>query len=136
MADAETGISRDAFLSHAGQLAEELVDVPGLGKVLCRELTAGQQLQAQEALIPAMQEDGKPNLARYQQMILQLGLIDPADGKPLLDLAGATRAMELGASKVDALVSAVQRLSAMGAPALETAEKNSATIKRSSTASE
>lgn len=121
----EAGLSRDAFLSHAGQLAEELVDVPKLGKVLCRELTGAQRALVLGVLAPAVQEGGRADLGAYQEMLLRLGLIDPADGKPLLDIASAKKAMELGASKVEALCSAIERLSGLSGKAVESAEKNS-----------
>lgn len=123
MAD-EKGLSRDAFLAHVGELAEELVDVAGLGKVLVRELTGKQRAKVLETLAPAAQ-GGKPDIGLYQKTLLQLGLIDPADGQPLLDMASVERAMELGASKVEALCSAVERLSGLSGKAPESAEKNS-----------
>lgn len=135
MADAATGLSRDAFLSHVGDLAEELVDVAGVGKVLARELTGAQRAKVLTALAPAAQ-GGSPDIAEYQKLLLRLGLIDPADGKPLLDIATAEKAMELGASKVEALCSAVERLSGLSGKAAESAEKNSETTPNSSSPSE
>lgn len=117
-------VGRDAFLAHVGELAEEVVDVPGLGRVLARELTGKARATVLSALAPAAQ-GGKPDLALYQKLLLQLGLVDPADGQPLLDMRTAEKAMELGASKVEALCSAVERLSGLGVKAPESAEKNS-----------
>lgn len=134
MADAATGLSRDAFLSHVGQLAEEVIDVAGLGRVLVRELTGAQRAQVLTALAPAAQ-GAAPDIGEYQKLLLRLGLIDPADGKPLLDLATVERAMDLGASKVEALCSAVERLSGLSGKAPESAEKNSATTESSSSTS-
>lgn len=134
MADAATGLSRDAFLSHVGQLAEEVIDVAGLGRVLVRELTGAQRARVLTALAPAAQ-GAAPDIGEYQKLLLRLGLIDPADGKPLLDLATVEKAMDLGASKVEALCSAVERLSGLSGKAPESAEKNSATTENSSSTS-
>jgi hypothetical protein len=131
------GLSRDAFLQHVGKLAEELVDVKGMGKVLCRELTGSQRALVLGVLAPAAQEGGgKVDFGLYQEMLLRLGLIDPADGQPLLDLATAKQAMELGASKVEALCSAIERLSGLSGKAPESAEKNSVPTPSSSATSE
>lgn len=117
-------LSRDAFLSHIGELAEEIVDVPGLGLVKARELTGEARAKVLSALAPAAQ-GGKPDLGLYQRLLLQLGLVDPTDDQPLLDVKTAEQAMKLGASKVEALCEAVERLSGLGAKTPESAEKNS-----------
>lgn len=129
------GLSRDAFLSFAGKLAEELVDVEGMGKVLVRELTGAQRALVLGVLAPAVQEGGKADLGLYQEMLLRLGLIDPADGQPLLDIATAKKAMELGASKVEVLCKTIERLSGLDGKAAERAEGNSDVPPTSSTGS-
>jgi hypothetical protein len=124
-----SGLTREAFLAHAGKLVEELVEVPEMGAVLCRELTGAQRAKVLEVLAPAAQEGGRADFGRYQQMLLQLGLVDPdspADARqPLLDMAGAAKAMELGAGKVERLCSAIERLSGLDKRAAERAEGNS-----------
>ena len=140
MGDA-AALSRDAFLSHVGKLAEEAVDVEGMGKVLCRELTGAQRAKVLEALAPAVQEGGRADLARYQEMLLENGLIDPsspADARtPLLDYADVTAAMKgMGASKIEQLCGAIERLSGLDAGARQRAEKNSAKTASSSSSSE
>ena len=133
---ATEGISRDAFLSHVGKLAEELVDVPGMGKVLCRELTGASRATVLGILAPSVQEGGKADIGLYQEYLMRFGLIDPADGAPLLDLASAKKAMELGASKVEVLCKTIERLSGLDGKAAERAEGNSETPPTSSTGSD
>lgn len=138
---AASALSRDAFLSHVGKLAEEAVDVEGMGAVLCRELTGSQRAKVLEALAPAVQEGGRADLARYQEMLLENGLIDPASDPekrtPLLDYADVKKAMDgMGASKIERLCGAIERLSGLDAKARERAEKNSETTPNSTTGSE
>lgn len=137
---AESGLSRDAFLSHVGQLAEELVDVPKMGKVLCRELTGAQRAKVLEVMIPAAKEGGSADIGRYQEMLLKLGLIDPNSPpdarQPLLDMETAKKAMELGASKVEALCAAIERLSGLDKSATKRAEGNSEPTPSSTATSE
>lgn len=128
-------LSRDAFLSHIGELAEEIVDVSGLGLVKARELTGEARAKVLSALAPGAQ-GGKPDLGLYQRLLLQLGLVDPADDQPLLDVKTAEQAMKLGASKVEALCAAVERLSGLGGKAGESAEKNSEPTPSSTATSE
>lgn len=124
-----TALSREAFLSYVGQLEELELNVAGMGVVLCRELTGAQRAKVLETLAPALQEGGRADLTRYQQMLMQLGLIDPGSPKdarePLLDLAGAIKAMDLGAAKVEAICGAIERLSGLDRRAPERAEGNS-----------
>jgi len=133
-------LSRDAFLSFAGQLAEEEVDVPGMGSVLCRELTGADRATVLQILAPSVQEGGRAELGLYQQYLLRFGLYDappPAgDGKPLLDVATAEKAMQLGASKVELLCSTIERLSGLSGKAVESAEKNSPSTQNSTSTSE
>lgn len=138
---AAAALSKDAFLSHVGKLAEEAVDVEGMGAVLCRELTGAQRAKVLEALAPAVQEGGRADLARYQEMLLENGLIDPASPAeartPLLDYADVKKTMEgMGASKIEQLCGAIERLSGLDAKARDRAEKNSAKIPTSATGSE
>lgn len=128
-------LSRDAFLSFAGQLAEEEVDVPGMGKVLCRELTGADRATVLQILAPSVQEGGRAELGLYQQYLLRFGLI-AEDGKPLLDVATAEQAMQLGASKVELLCSTIERLSGLSGKAVESAEKNSLSTANSTSTSE
>lgn len=133
---AEPALSRDAFLSHVDKLAEEVVHVPELGGVLVRELTGAQRAKVLNAVAPAQGE--KPDIGLYQRMLLQLGLVDPSDGKPLLDMTTVDKAMEMGGAKVAALCEAVERLSGLSvaAKALESAEKNSGQTPSSTSSSD
>ena len=140
---AGAALSRDAFLAYAGKLAEELVELPGMGAVLCRELTGANRAKVLQVLAPAVQEGGQADLGRYQQMLLQLGLVDPdspeEDRKPLLDFGQSVKAMELGASKVEALCSTIERLSGLDKrpeKAVASAEGNSEPTASSSISSE
>ena len=128
-------LSRDAFLSFAGQLAEEEVDVPGMGSVLCRELTGADRATVLQILAPSVQEGGRAELGLYQQYLLRFGLY-AEDGKPLLDVATAEKAMQLGASKVELLCSTIERLSGLSGKAVESAEKNLPVAANSTSTSE
>lgn len=128
-------LSRDAFLSSLGKLAEEDVEVDGLGTVLVREMTGKQRAQLLEVLAPAA-SGGKADLVRYQQMLLELGLVDPADGQPLLDMQTSADVLAgLGASKIEQLCSAIERVSGLSKSANERAEKNSETTPSSDSTS-
>lgn len=133
-------LSRDALLAHVGKLAEEVVELPGIGSVICRELTGTQRARVLQVLTPALQAGGSADLGRYQEMLLQLGLADPDSPvearQPLLDLAGAKSAMELGAGKVELLCGAIERLSGLDKGASERAEGNSAATLSSTATSE
>lgn len=129
-------LSRDAFLSFAGKLAEEEVEVAGMGRVLCRELTGADRATVLGILAPAASDGGRVDFGLYQQYLLRFGTVDPADGAPLLDVASAEKAMQLGASKVEALCSAIERLSGLSGKAPESAEKNSPSIPSSDSTSE
>lgn len=121
----DAALSRDAFLSHVGELAEELVDLPGMGKVLAKELTGAKRALVLQAITAT--DGAKADFARYQELLLQHGLVDPTDGQPLLDYAGAKKAMELGASRVEKLCKAIERLSGLDASAAGAAEGNDET---------
>lgn len=122
-------LSRDDLLKAVSLRAEEIVDVPGLGKVLCGEI--GGDVRA--ALIGKMASDaqGQRDYDRvaYEKRLLLGGILDPSsppDARtPLLRSADADALMKLGAAKVQALVSAVERLSGMGPDAIQRAEGNS-----------
>lgn len=120
------GLSRDSFIAQLGQskLAEELVDLDGIGKVLCRELTGATRAKLLGVLAPAA-SGAQADFERYQELLLQHGLVDPADGQPLLDVATVKDVMKLGASKVELLCSTIERLSGLDKQAAKRAEGNS-----------
>lgn len=125
MTDTGGAISRGDFLARVGDgLAEELVEVEGLGKVLVRELSGAARARVLAVLAPAA-SGGVPDFERYQEMLLQLGLVDPSDGQPLLDMKTVKDAMKLGGSKVEALCSTIERLSGLDKSAQKSAEGNS-----------
>lgn len=132
-------LTRDAFLSTVGQLAEEIVHVAGLGRVLCRELTGNERATVLSVLAPAMQAGGHVDLKRYQQMLLEYGLVDPQSPEgsrlPLLDFGSAVKAMELGASKVEKICGTIERLSGLDKTAAQRAEGNSGGTPSSSSTS-
>ncbi len=137
---AEQFLSRDAFLSHAGKLAEETLTIDGFGTVICRELSGKSRALVLGVLAPAVQEGGKADLATYQEMLLELGLVDPDspadDRRPLLDLASRSKAMEIGAAIIEKICSTIERLSGLDKRAPESAEKNSAAQASSDSTSE
>lgn len=139
VAEDTRALSADEFLAHAGELGEETVTVPGVGPVLCRELDGVKRALVLSVLAPAA-SGGTIDFARYQELLLQHGLADPsspaAARQPLLDMAGAKKAMQLGGSKVELLCKTVERLSGLDAGAQARAEGNSADSPSSSTSSE
>ncbi len=132
-------VGKDALLAHVGKLEEEVVHLDGVGEVLCRELTGEARAKVLAVLAPAA-SGGSVNFGRYQEMLLQLGLADPdspADARqPLFDLSDAKKAMGLGAGKVEALCSTIERLSGLDKRAAERAEGNSATTPSGTATSE
>lgn len=132
-------LDRDSFLSFAGQLAEEAVPVPAMGKVLCRELDGSTRALVLTVLAPAA-SGGVADFARYQELLLQHGLCDPnspeGNRTPLLDLVTAKTAMKLGGSKVELLCATVERLSGLSKAAAPSAEGNSDVSPSSTTSSE
>lgn len=136
-----TALSGDQLLAYVGKLDEETVTLDGIGDVLCRELTGSNRARVLSVLTPALQAGGTPDLERYQEMLLQLGLADvasPPDARqPLLDMAGAKKAMGLGAGKIEQLCGTIERLSGLdGKKAAARAEGNSATTPSSTATSE
>lgn len=71
-----TYLDLEAFLRAVTNLAEEDLDVPGLGRVRIRELTAAQRVSVLEQ---ARVGDGY-NDARYWAAIVAAGLVEPKLG--------------------------------------------------------
>lgn len=128
-------LNRDAFLAALGsnRLAEEVIEVPRFGAVLARELSGAARAQVLAVLAPAA-SGGEADFERYQEMLLELGLVDPVDEKPILDMATVKQAMaKLGGSQVEKLCGAVERLSGLDKGADARAEGNSEPPPSSST---
>lgn len=125
-------VGRDAWLGVGSKLAEDVVDVEGLGKVLVSEITA--KVRAEIMTIQStglLTETGKSiDHLRHQKTLLLAGVIDPASPEgartPLFKTADIDKVMELGASKVEKIIDAIERLSKLGRYA-SSAEGNSAT---------
>lgn len=132
-------LSADALLAHAGKLAEDVAELPEAGKVLCRELD-GETRALVLTVLSSAATGGQVDFKRYQELLLQHGTVDPSspegDRKPLLDIAGAQRAMKLGGAKVAAICETVERLSGLDKGADKRAEGNSVPTDSSSTSSD
>lgn len=130
-----TALTGDQLLSFVGKLDTETATLEGMGDVICRELTGTNRAKVLGVLTPALQAGGVPDFERYQEMLLQLGTANE-DGTPLLDMAGAKKAMGLGAGKVERICGTIERLSGLDGKKAETrAEGNSETTPSSTATS-
>jgi hypothetical protein len=73
-------LDRAALLTACTTLAEREKDIPGLGRVKLRELTAQQRLDASQA---ARGGAGDFDAPLFNALVMQMGTLDSA-GKPLL----------------------------------------------------
>ncbi len=73
-------LDRAALLTACVTLKEQDLDIPELGKIKLRELTAQQRLDASQA---ARGEDGQFDGALFNALIVQMGVLD-GEGQPLL----------------------------------------------------
>ena len=109
--------TRDDFLGAAGNLAEEELDVDGVGTLILSEITGADRAKIIGKSAQAM-NDGALDLAAYQGSLLLAGVVDPSSPKgarnPLLKEADLGRIMKLGAAKVQEIVDVIERLSLMG----------------------
>jgi hypothetical protein len=124
-------VGRDQWLGAGSKLAEDVVAVEGLGKVLVSEITA--KVRAEIMTIQSsglLTEVGKSiDHLRHQKTLLLAGVIDPASPEggrtPLFKEGDIDQVMQLGASKVEQIIDAIERLSKLGRYATS-AEGNSA----------
>ncbi len=123
---------RASFLALIGDLGEETVTLSNsVGKevkVLVRELTGAERAELITLQAEAYQK-GSLKIREYEQKLMLAGVADPDTPKgarqPLLKGGEGEMLMKLGASKVQMLVSTIERLSGMGAAAMVRAEGNS-----------
>lgn len=77
-------LTRAAILAALTTLRTETTEEPLLGGTITyRELSAAARQQANEAAVTAGGA-GDPDNALYRAIVVQLGVIDPATGEPLL----------------------------------------------------
>lgn len=114
--------SREDWLAAAGHLSEEIVDVPGLGKLLLGEVSGDVRadIAADQAAI-VLAPEGEPrryDVRSYQRRLLLHGVLDPESPRdarlPLLQPADIDRVMKIGGSKIATVVSTIERLSMLG----------------------
>ena len=120
-------LTRDGLLSKAGDLNEEILELPRLGKLLVLELTGADRALILQAQAEAYQ-DKKVDVIGYQRRILLAGIVDPLSPKgnrqPLLRPDDADRVMQIGGGSIALIVKAVERLSGIGQEAETSAEGN------------
>lgn len=120
-------VSRAALLARAGKLREDHVDVPGLGKVLVRELSGAARAKLIQGQAQASRT-GIPDVQAYQKELLLNGLIDPDSPEdarqPLLEKADLDTVMQLGASAIDALCTRIEQLSGLSVDVEELVRAN------------
>jgi len=109
--------SRDDFLGASGNLAEEELDVDGIGTLVLSEITGADRAKIIGRSAQAM-NDGQIDLGSYQGSLLLAGVVDPSSPKgarnPLLKEGDVGRIMKLGSAKVQDIVDVIERLSLMG----------------------
>ena len=130
--------SREDWLAAAGRLAEETVDVPGLGLLLLGEIGADVRAdittdQSAVLLIPDKDEKGVANVRKldrraYERRLLLHGVLDPGSPEgarlPLLQPGDIDRVFKIGGAKIGTVVDVIERLSMLGRYAVS-AEGNS-----------
>lgn len=113
-------VGREAWLSAGSNLAEAVVEVEGLGKVIVREVTA--RIRAELMTMQSkglIAEVGKmiDHLAA-QKLLLEHGVVDPASPQgarqPLFKAGDIDQVMSLGASKVEKIIDKIEELSRLG----------------------
>lgn len=129
-------LGRDGFLAAAGKLAERVLLVDGLGRVLIGELSGADRADIIEKQAVAYQ-DKKLAVKSYQRDLLMRGILDPSSPEgartPLFRAADMDQVMRVGGAKIAKIVAAVEELSGLGAAAQKSAEGNSDVASDSST---
>lgn len=128
-ASANGFLSRDDLLKAATLRAEEIVEIPDLGKVLCGEIGGDDRALLIGKQVSDVQQQREYDRVGYEKRLLRAGILDPtsaADARtPLLRPADVDALMKLGAGKVGLLVQTIERLSGLGPDAVARAEGNS-----------
>src|SRR3990167_6296144 len=73
-------LTRDGLLQKAGDLAEEVLELPRLGKLLLLELTGADRALILQSQAEAYQ-DKRVDVIGYQRKILLAGIVDPLSPK-------------------------------------------------------
>lgn len=142
MAAPEQGYaSKESFLTTGRKLAEEIVDVPGIGRMLVGELSGKERAFVIEAQALAQKDKGDAlDIGTYLTQLLRFGVLDPgspADARTkLFDIGDLSQLLEVGSGKLQALTDAIERLSGLGQKAVASAEGNSAASPSGSATSE
>jgi len=123
-------VNRNDFLAAAGKLAEKEIEVEGIGWLIVSELTADERAEVIGKQATMLNSRNELDVKSYQRSVLMYGLVDPESppGKrtKLLRAGDVSEMMRLGGGKIQTLVDAIERLSAMGRHS-ELAEGNSET---------
>lgn len=113
-------VTRDIWLNAGQKLDEEWLDIEGLGKVLVSEVTAKARAEIMTIQSTSLlTEVGKSvDHLGNQKTLLLAGVLDPASPegarRPLFHKDDIDKVMEIGASKVAAIIDAIERLSKLG----------------------
>lgn len=113
-------VTRDLWLSAGQNLAEEWLEIEGLGKVLVSEITAKARAEIMTLQSSGLlTEVGKSvdHLANQTTLLLK-GVMDPASPEgarqPLFRADDVDEVMQIGASKIAVIIDAIERLSKLG----------------------
>lgn len=121
-------LDREALLKGASR-AEERVDIPGLGRLLCAEISGEDRAKLIGRQVSDVQAQREYDRAAYEKRLLLAGIVDPsspADARlPLLKPGDVDALMRMGAGKISVLVTTIERLSGLGPDAVARAEGNS-----------
>lgn len=124
-------VTRDLWLSAGQNLAEEWLDIEGLGRVLVSEITAKARADIMTIQSTGLLTDVGKSIDHllHQKTLLLEGVMNPASPEggrqPLFAAADIDKVMQIGASKVAEIIDAIERLSKLGRYAAS-AEGNSA----------
>jgi hypothetical protein len=113
-----TYLSRELLLARCTTLAEDDVALPGGGLVRIRELTAAQRTEASRIA----NTSGALDLALWYAVVVQMGVIDPATGQPLLSKEDVAALTQGRFEVLQHLCEAILRLSEMGPEGLKSGD--------------
>ena len=109
-------LTRDEFFARVPEVKTEDVEVPGMGMVRVRMLTAGER----DRLEVASQGKGKEGVRA--RVVVASAVAE--DGSPLFTYADVDRLSGLPAYVIEPIVNAAVRLNAMAPGDIENLEKN------------
>lgn len=121
-------LTRDQFLNAAGKLAEKELEVEDVGWVIVSELTGDERAEVIGKQATMLNSKNELDVKSYQRSMLLYGLVDPASAPgnrtKMLRPSDVDRMMRIGGGKLQTILDAIERLSAMGRHS-ELAEENS-----------